>query len=207
MQPDTDPNNRQNQIWGEAQNPALQQQFQSPQQQVIILNPKYRPELNLRLISTGILVLGIAISIALPFIGIDESGSVLFQISAYICCSSFILALLVDAVYLKGKSDWQTSLGMSNTWSLVSLVLSIIFALGLIFILVLNLIGDRSYWLSMVARAGFEPAKLYAEDLESTPFDRSGTSPMFHLCSTSFLTIPLLKHWKIPALTCAFRAF
>ena len=23
--------------------------------------------------------------------------------------------------------------------------------------------------------AGFEPAKLYAEDLESTPFDRSGT--------------------------------
>ena len=89
MQPDTDPNNRQNQIWGEAQNPALQQQFQSPQQQVIILNPKYRPELNLRLISTAILVLGIAISIALPFIGIDESGSVLFQISAYICCSSF----------------------------------------------------------------------------------------------------------------------
>lgn len=145
MQPDTDPNNRQNQIWGEAQNPALQQQFQSPQQQVIILNPKYRPELNLRLISTAILVLGIAISIALPFIGIDESGSVLFQISAYICCSSFILALLVDAVYLKGKSDWQTSLGMSNTWSLVSLVLSILFALGLIFILVLNLIGDRSY--------------------------------------------------------------
>ena len=65
MQPDTNPNNRQNQIWGEAQNPALQQQFQSPQQQVIILNPKYRPELNLRLISTGILVLGIAISIAL----------------------------------------------------------------------------------------------------------------------------------------------
>ena len=30
----------------------------------------------------------------------------------------------------------------------------------------------------LVARAGFEPAKLYAEDLESTPFDRSGTSPI-----------------------------
>jgi hypothetical protein len=26
-----------------------------------------------------------------------------------------------------------------------------------------------------VPGAGFEPAKLYAEDLESTPFDRSGT--------------------------------
>jgi hypothetical protein len=29
--------------------------------------------------------------------------------------------------------------------------------------------------LSEVPGAGFEPAKLYAEDLESTPFDRSGT--------------------------------
>ena len=28
---------------------------------------------------------------------------------------------------------------------------------------------------SGVPGAGFEPAKLYAEDLESTPFDRSGT--------------------------------
>ena len=27
----------------------------------------------------------------------------------------------------------------------------------------------------MVPGAGFEPAKHYAEDLESTPFDRSGT--------------------------------
>lgn len=144
MQPAVDPNQPQNQFWGGG-NISPQQQIQDGSQQIIILNPKYKPELNFRLISTGILVLGIAISIALPFIGIDESGSVLFQISAYICCSSFILALLVDAIYLKGKSDWQTSLGISNTWSLVSLVLSILFAIGLILILLLNLVGDRSY--------------------------------------------------------------
>ena len=144
MQPGPDSSSQQQQFWGEQQNSPGLQQYPPIQQQVIILNPKYRPELNLRLISTGILILGIAISIALPFIGIEESGSVLFQISAYICCSSFILALLIDAVYLKGKSDWQTSIGMSNTWSLVSLVLSILFALGLIFILVLSLIGGSS---------------------------------------------------------------
>ncbi|MEC8540306.1 MAG: hypothetical protein VXY53_00505 [Candidatus Thermoplasmatota archaeon] len=142
MQPPVDPKQPQNQFWGGGD---ISPQSQSGEQQIIILNPKYQPQLNLRYISTGILVLGIAISIALPFVGIDESGSVLFQISAYICCSSFILGLLVDAIYLKGKSDWQTSLGMSNTWSLVSLVLSILFALGLILILVLNLVVVRSY--------------------------------------------------------------
>ncbi len=142
MQPPVDPKQPQNQFWGGGD---ISPQSQSGEQQIIILNPKYQPQLNLRYISTGILVLGIVISIALPFVGIDESGSVLFQISAYICCSSFILGLLVDAIYLKGKSDWQTSLGMSNTWSLVSLVLSILFALGLILILVLNLVVVRSY--------------------------------------------------------------
>ena len=145
MQSGPDSDGQQQQLWGGQQDSPGLQQYPPAQQQVIILNPKYQPQLNLRLISTVILILGIAISTALPFIGIEESGSVLFQISAYICCSAFILALLVDAVYLKGKSDWQISLGLSNTWSLVSLVLSILFALGLIFILVLNLIGERSY--------------------------------------------------------------
>ncbi len=145
MQHGPDSNGQQQQLWGEQQNSPGLQQYPPTQQQVIILNPKYQPQLNLRLVSTGILILGIAISIALPFIGIEESGSVLFQISAYICCSSFILALLADAVYLKGKSDWQTSLGLSNKWSVVSLALSLLFALGLIFILVLNLFGDRGY--------------------------------------------------------------
>ena len=39
--------------------------------------------------------------------------------------------------------------------------------------------------------AGFEPAKLYAEDLESTPFDRSGTPACGHRSDLLFLTIAL----------------
>ena len=42
-----------------------------------------------------------------------------------------------------------------------------------------------------VPGAGFEPAKLYAEDLESTPFDRSGTPACSLPWCISFLTIPL----------------
>ena len=39
--------------------------------------------------------------------------------------------------------------------------------------------------------AGFEPAKLYAEDLESTPFDRSGTPACVLRSDLLFLTIAL----------------
>ena len=42
-----------------------------------------------------------------------------------------------------------------------------------------------------VPGAGFEPAKLYAEDLESTPFDRSGTPASCWAWDNLFLTIPL----------------
>ena len=43
----------------------------------------------------------------------------------------------------------------------------------------------------MVPGAGFEPAKHYAEDLESTPFDRSGTPARSLPSMVFFLTIPL----------------
>ena len=46
----------------------------------------------------------------------------------------------------------------------------------------------------MVPGAGFEPAKLYAEDLESTPFDRSGTPANGIAWDISFLIIPL-RSW------------
>ena len=42
-----------------------------------------------------------------------------------------------------------------------------------------------------VPGAGFEPAKLYAEDLESTPFDRSGTPAYAPRLDLMFLTIAL----------------
>ena len=46
----------------------------------------------------------------------------------------------------------------------------------------------------MVPGAGFEPAKHYAEDLESTPFDRSGTPALIFRLLVFFLTIPLGQH-------------
>ena len=46
----------------------------------------------------------------------------------------------------------------------------------------------------MVPGAGFEPAKHYAEDLESTPFDRSGTPARMSRSMVFFLTIPLGQH-------------
>ena len=45
--------------------------------------------------------------------------------------------------------------------------------------------------LDEVPGAGFEPAKLYAEDLESTPFDRSGTPACIQRSNLLFLTIAL----------------
>ena len=140
MQPDADSDNRTHQFWGSDEKSASQQQFSPLQQQIIITNPKYKPALNLRIISTGIIVLGSLIAIALPFIGIEASELLLFEISSYVCCSSFIIGLLVDAVYLKGKSDWETSIGLGNTWSLVSLVLSIMVAIGLIIILIITIL-------------------------------------------------------------------
>ena len=44
---------------------------------------------------------------------------------------------------------------------------------------------------NVVPGAGFEPAKHYAEDLESTPFDRSGTPARMFRSMVFFLTIPL----------------
>ena len=145
MQPDADSNNRTHQFWGSDEKSASQQQFSPLQQQIIITNPKYKPALNLRIISTGIIVLGSLIAIALPFIGIEASELLLLEISSYVCCSSFIIALLVDAVYLKGKSDWETSIGLGNTWSLVSLVLSIMVAIGLIIILIITILTRIEY--------------------------------------------------------------
>lgn len=145
MQPDADSDNRTHQFWGSDEKSASQQQFSPLQQQIIITNPKYKPALNLRIISTGIIVLGSLIAIALPFIGIEASELLLFEISSYVCCSSFIIGLLVDAVYLKGKSDWETSIGLGNTWSLVSLVLSIMVAIGLIIMLIITILTRIEY--------------------------------------------------------------
>ena len=120
---------------------AVQAQIQPhvPQQQVIIINQKYKPELNLRVWSTVILLTGVILSFALPFIGLDIDLYDIYTISSMLCCSSLIIASLLDAVYLKGKSDWQVSNGIPNTGSAITLAVTIIFAVICIIIFITNI--------------------------------------------------------------------
>lgn len=140
MEPSDDPEKPTNQSpWmGNAGPAQIQPQF--PEQQIIVINPKYKPDFNLRILSTFILLGGVITSFALPFIGLDQDLYMLLEISSYLCCSSFIIASVLDAIYLKGKSDWQNSMGLSTSGTTVSLVLTIIFAGFLFIILFFNLI-------------------------------------------------------------------
>ena len=54
-----------------------------------------------------------------------------------------------------------------------------------------GLLKASQHLFCLVPGAGFEPAKLYAEDLESTPFDRSGTPACTQRSNPLFLTIAL----------------
>ena len=58
-------------------------------------------------------------------------------------------------------------------------------------VIILFILPVSTAFFSMVPGAGFEPAKLYAEDLESTPFDRSGTPACRPRSNLLFLTIAL----------------
>ena len=111
---------------------------QFPDQQIIVINPKYKPDFNLRIWSIFILLGGVITSFALPFIGLEMGIYDVFQMSSYLCCSSFIIALVMDAVYLRGKSDWQNSMGLSTSATTVSFVFTIIFAVVLFIILFFN---------------------------------------------------------------------
>jgi uncharacterized membrane protein len=140
MGPGIDPEKTTNQSpWMGNAAPA-QIQPQLPDQQIIVINPKYKPEFNLRIWSTFILLGGLITSFALPFIGLEMDIYDIFQLSSYLCCSSFIIASVMDAIYLKGKSDWQNSMGLSTSATTVSLVFTIIFAVFLFVILFFNFI-------------------------------------------------------------------
>ena len=137
--PDSDQTIKQSPWGGNAVQAQIQPQV--PQQQVIIIQAKYQPDVNLRTWSIIILICGVAISFVLPFIGLETDMYELFEISSYLCCSSFIVAFILDAVYLKGKSDWETSMGFSTQSTTFSLVVTISFAVIFLVILVFNLLA------------------------------------------------------------------
>ena len=84
MEPSADPEKVTNQSpWmGNAAPAQIQPQF--PQQQIIVINPKYKPAFNLRTWSAVILVSGWITSFALPFIGLDMDVYDIFQMSSYL---------------------------------------------------------------------------------------------------------------------------
>ena len=129
----------QQQIQGQVQ---LVQVAQQPQ--VVYIDLKYRPENNLRYWSYAVIGIGIVIYMSTVFSSgaLNGDGSGLgVMIGNSVCCLSFSIAFFLDAAFYKGKSDWQTSTGQSNTGSMVGLVFDIIFGiialLWAIFILML----------------------------------------------------------------------
>ena len=137
--PDSDQTLKQSPWGGNAVQAQIQPQVS--QQQVIVIQAKYQPDVNLRTWSIVILICGVAISFLLPIIGLETDMYELFEISSYLCCSSFIVAFILDAVYLKGKSDWETSMGLSTNGTTFSLVVTILFAIIFLVILVFNLLA------------------------------------------------------------------
>ena len=134
MQPSVDPKEQgQTQFSGQPQN--LNQQIQQtqgvfPQQQVIILNPKFQPKFNFRYLSYAVFAIGITASII--FMEMSAPGRLTNDywrfLSEASCCLSIILAFVFDAVFYKGKADWQATTGQSNTWSLTGMIFDILFA-------------------------------------------------------------------------------
>lgn len=130
MQPE-EPN--QTQFYGQPQN--INQQIQQtqgvfPQQQIIIMDLKFQPKFNFRYLSYAVFALGLTASIA--FLEISEPGrnadDIWRFLSEAVCCLSIILTFVFDAVFYKGKADWQATTGQSNTWSLTGMIFDIIFA-------------------------------------------------------------------------------
>ena len=117
----------QQQLQGQVQ---LVQVAQQPQ--IVYIDLKYRPENNLRYWSYAVIGIGIVIYVSAVFSSgaLNGDGSGLgMMIGNSVCCLSFSIAFFLDAAFYKGKSDWQTSTGQSNTGSMVGLVFDIIFGI------------------------------------------------------------------------------
>jgi hypothetical protein len=148
MQPSVDPKEQsQTQFSGQPQN--INQQIQQsqgafPQQQIIIINAKYQPKFNFRYLSYAVFVLGVIASyyfaeMSAPGRYVDDYWRFLSEAS---CCLSIILTFVFDAVFYKGKADWQATTGQSNTGSLIGMIFDIIFAVLVVLFGFMWFIGD-----------------------------------------------------------------
>ena len=133
MQPGVDPE-KPNQTQFSGQPQYINQQIQQtqgvfPQQQIIIINAKYQPNFNFRYLSYAVFALGITAYFILSNMRTDgDVDQYLRFLSEATCCLSIILTFVFDAVFYKGKADWQSTTGQSNTGSLTGMIFDIIFA-------------------------------------------------------------------------------
>ena len=138
MQPGVDPE-KPNQTQFSGQPQYINQQIQQtqgvfPQQQIIIINAKYQPDFNFRYLSYAVFALGITAYFILSTMRTDSDvDQYLRFLSEATCCLSIILTFVFDAVFYKGKADWQSTTGQSNTGSITGMVFDILFA-GLVII-------------------------------------------------------------------------
>lgn len=102
----------------------------APQQRITAINLKYNPEVNLRNYSYLVFTLGFLFSVIL--IMDFDFNSIKFGSS--LCCFSFALAAFIDASYLKGKSEWQESMGQSNSSTNLEVAFSVV--VGIISIMI-----------------------------------------------------------------------
>ena len=138
MQPGVDPGKpSQTQFFGQTQyiNEQIQQtQGAFPQQQIIIINAKYQPDFNFRYLSYVVFALGIGASLILSNMRTDsDADQYMGFLSEASCCLAIILTFVFDAVFYKGKADWQSTTGQSNTGSITGMIFDILFA-GLVII-------------------------------------------------------------------------
>ena len=97
------------------------------QQQIESINLKYSPEVNLRTYSFFAIVIGLIACIVSWWIGSWPE----FICGNTLCLFSFAIACFLDASYSKGKSDWELSIGQSNSKSTIGMIFNII--LGTVF--------------------------------------------------------------------------
>ena len=110
------------------------------QQQIIYVELKYKPEQNYRHLSYAAIVLGVLIYFVsiFTFSGSNSYGVFLGNAA---CCLSFSAGLFLDAAFYKGKSDWQTATGQSNSGSKTGMVIDIILGIIALWIAIFGLVS------------------------------------------------------------------
>ena len=110
-------------------------------QQVVYIPVKYQPTTNYRTISYLVLAIGILGSFLGNILAEATGFYALSNLSSVLCCGSFTAVIFLDAAYYKGKADWESANGMSNTGSTASLVIEVILGMICACFFVLALLG------------------------------------------------------------------